>query len=91
MKWDYGFSEDIVASGPGLLIACEGNFQYGNATLSYYDPATATVQNEVFFRANGMKLGDVAQSMTLHSGRVWIVVNNSHVVFALDPDTFREI
>lgn len=90
MKWDYGFSEDIVASGPGLLIACEGNFQYGNATLSYYDPATATVQNEVFFRANGMKLGDVAQSMTLHSGRVWIVVNNSHVVFAIDPDTFRE-
>ena len=56
MKWDYGFSEDIVASGPGLLIACEGNFQYGNATLSYYDPATATWQNEACYRAYGMIL-----------------------------------
>ena len=36
-------------------------FQYGNATLSYYDPETRTVENEVFHRANAFKLGDVAQ------------------------------
>ena len=35
------------------------------------------------------ELGDVAQSMTLHNGVGWIAVNNSHVVFAVDPDTFR--
>lgn len=90
MKWDYGQVEDLTASSRGLFIVCEGNFQYGNATLSYYDPGSRSVQNEVFYRANGMKLGDVAQSMTMHDGRGWIVVNNSHVVFAIDPDTFRE-
>ena len=91
MKWDYGSTEDFAASGSGLFIACEGNFQYGNASLSYYDPETQQVENEVFCRANGMKLGDVAQSMTVRGGTGWIVVNNSHVIFAIDLDTFKEV
>lgn len=91
MKWDYGDTEEVFASSPdGLFILNEGNFQYGNATLSYYDPSTNSVANEVFYRANGMRLGDVAQSMTMYGGRGWIVVNNSHVIFAINPDTFRE-
>ena len=63
MKWEYGLEEnfDTSTSGDGLFICNEGNFQYGNGTLSYYDPKTKTVQNEVFYRANAMKLGDVVQ------------------------------
>lgn len=92
MKWDYSDKvSDFKVSGNGLYIVCEGNFQYGNATLSYYDPIDNSVENEVFFRANGMKLGDVAQSMTIYDDKAWIVVNNSHVIFAIDPFTFKEI
>lgn len=91
MKWDYGRIEDFQATGAGLFITNEGNFQYGNATLSYYDPETKQVLNEVFFRANGMKLGDVAQSMTIRNGVGWVVVNNSHVIFAIDTGTFKEV
>lgn len=90
MKWEYGTEESFEASGEGLFICNEGNFQYGNATLSYYNPATRHVENEVFYRANAMKLGDVAQSMTIHNNIGWVVVNNSHVVFEIDLDTFRE-
>lgn len=91
MRWDYGREdEEFNTSGGGLFVVCEGNFQYGNASLSYYDPTTDHVENEVFQRANGMRLGDVAQSMTIYGGKGWIVVNNSHVVFAIDPRTFRE-
>ncbi len=91
MRWEYGIREEFNASPSGLFIMNEGNFQYGNATLSYYDPATKEVENELFYRANAMRLGDVAQSMTIRNGVGWLVVNNSHVVFAIDTDTFREL
>lgn len=91
MKWDHeAVDEEFDAVGPGLFICNEGNFQYSNATLSYYDPATNHVENEVFLRANGMKLGDVAQSMSVFGNKGWIVVNNSRVIFAIDLDTFKE-
>ena len=91
MKWEYGTEEDFRVSSSGLFICNEGNFQYGNATLSYYDPATKQVENEIFYRANAMKLGDVCQSMIIRNGIGWVVVNNSHVVFAIDVDTFKEV
>lgn len=90
MNWDYGQTEDLNFRGRGLFIINEGNFQYSNATLSYYDPQTAMVSDEVFLRANGMKLGDVAQSMTIYNNLGWIVVNHSNVIFAIDLNTFRE-
>ena len=91
MKWDYGNEEDFDTRASGLFIINEGNFQYGNASLSFYDPATGTVENNIFYRANGMKLGDVAQSMTIRDNKAWIVVNHSHVVFAINPDTYKEV
>jgi glutamine cyclotransferase len=93
MEWDYALDEEfsIDSSGRGLFICNEGNFQYGNATLSYYNPETREVENEVFFRANAMKLGDVAQSMTMYNNRGWVVVNNSHIIFSIDLDTFKEV
>ena len=90
MKWEYGEPETLHLDAPGLFILNEGNFQYGNATLSFYDPEARTVENELFYRSNAMKLGDVAQSMTLHGGLGWIVVNRSRVIFAVDPATLRE-
>ena len=91
MRWEYGTMEEFRVSESGLFICNEGNFQYGNASLTYYDPETGETQNEVFYRANAMKLGDVAQSMVVRNGVGWIVVNNSHVIFAIDTDTFREV
>ena len=91
MEWEYGAEEGFSASGEGLFIVNEGNFNYGNATLSYYNPATKEVENEIFYRANAMRLGDVAQSMTIYDGKGWVVVNNSHVIFAINPDTFQEV
>lgn len=75
----------------GLFIVNQGNFQYGNASLTYYTPDDDVAQQEVFFRANGFKLGDSGQSMTIHGNTGWVVVNNSNVIFAIDTDTFKEV
>lgn len=91
MKWDYSEGlTDFDNPSSGLFIICEGNFQYSNATLSFYNPENNSINNEIFFRTNGMKLGDVAQSMVIFDNKGWIVVNNSHVVFAIDIDTYKE-
>lgn len=94
MEWHYDLDQDFTVTtrpGHGLFITNEGNFQYGNASLSYYDTDTKQVENNIFIRANGQKLGDVAQSMTIYNDLGWVVVNNSHVIFAIDLQTFKEV
>lgn len=82
--------ENVPEAGRrGLFIVNEGNYTYTNASLSYYNIETRKVENDVFLKKNGFKLGDVAQSMTIYGGTGYVVVNNSSVVFAIDPDTFE--
>lgn len=88
---DYGPLDEELFGVPerGLLIACEGNFGGDNASLSFYVPAKRQLENNVFLRANGMKLGDVAQSVAVRGKRAYVVVNNSGAVYVIDTDTFQ--
>jgi len=73
-----------------VLIGCEGNFGWGNASLSLYDPLENSVTNSVFQNVNGYALGDVLQSMTEYNGKLFVVVNNSGKIEILDTTNYQK-
>ncbi len=75
----------------GVFIVNEGNYLYGNASLSYYDIESKEVINNIFAQSNGVPIGDVAYSMTIYNGRGYIVVNNSSYIHVIDANTLQHI
>lgn len=61
----------------GVFVVHEGNFQGGNASLSFFNKYTDEMANGVFTAVNSIPLGDVGQSMVTLGDKGFVVVNNS--------------
>lgn len=75
----------------GVYVTNEGNFQFGNSTISYFDEQSRHVTNDVFSASNGFSLGDVCQSMVQIGAHYYIVVNGSGRVEVVDTANFKVV
>ena len=74
----------ISFSEKGVLIANQGNFGWGEGSLSLYNPIDKTVQNDVFQNVNNQSLGNVFQSISQIGDSYFFVINNSGKIIITD-------
>ncbi|MEX0720244.1 MAG: YncE family protein [Balneolaceae bacterium] len=75
----------------GVYVLNEGNIGQANASITSYNPETGEVFQNVYESVNGVPIGDALQSATLIDGRLYLVVNNSHKIEVVEPETFLNI
>jgi YVTN family beta-propeller protein len=72
----------------GVFITNEGPFGSGTGTISFYSRSNGALTNDIFEAKNSYPLGNVVQSMSVHNGKGYIVVNNAGKVEVVDAGTF---
>ncbi len=79
----------IDSMAHGIFICNEGNFQWANASLGFYNTSTGNMQDDVFKSNNQRSLGDVLQSICLLENKAYLLVNNSQKIEVIDSKTLK--
>lgn len=72
-----------------VYVISSGGFGKATAVLDLYSPSTKTLTPQIFNTVNGVRLGDTAQSGIVYGDDLYIVVNNSNVIYKLDAKTSK--
>lgn len=74
----------VSTNNSGFFVVNEGNYTWGNSSLSYFDKSKNQFHQDVFYEANAVPLGDVAYSCTIYNNKMYIVVNNSGIIYIVN-------
>jgi YVTN family beta-propeller protein len=75
-----GPSGSTPGAPTGVYVINEGNFQRGNASLTFYVPDSNMVFQNVFALVNGRDLGDTGNDIAIYGGKAYIVVSGSQKI-----------
>ncbi len=79
----------VATYDKGIFVINEGNYNWGNASVTYLDNATNTVVQDIFSKSNNRSLGDVAESMALSGDFGYLVINNSNRIEVVSVKDFK--
>lgn len=73
-----------------VYITNEGNFMNNNSSVTFYNPDTKEVVQDIFKAQNpNQTLGDVCQSIQKTGNEYYLVVNNSNKIIVVNADDFK--
>ncbi|MCX6307093.1 MAG: YncE family protein [Bacteroidetes bacterium] len=75
----------------GIFIVNEGNYNWGNASVTYLDNKDNTVIQDIFNKSNNRSLGDVAESMTISGNLGYLLINNSNRIEVVSLKDFKSV
>ncbi len=82
---------DLEQIDKGFFIVNEGNFTWGNSSLSFFSETKSTIENNLFYKANQVPLGDVAFDMKIINNKGFISINNSGIIYVVNPIDCKHI
>ncbi|MDR2886859.1 MAG: YncE family protein [Bacteroidales bacterium] len=78
----------------GFFLLNEGNMGSNKATLDWFDYETGQYSKNIFAQRNPgvvKELGDVGNDIQIYGGKLYAVINCSHLVEVMDAGTARHI
>jgi YVTN family beta-propeller protein len=78
-----------TAQRAGVYVLNQGAFSKNNSTLTYYDYTTKALTADFFIAANTTKLGDTGNDLGIYGTKMYIVVNNSNLVYISTAKTSK--
>lgn len=74
----------------GAFIVDEGNFTQANGTITYYNTTSGESEQNIYRTVTGFA-GSVAQSLSIHDDRGYLVLNGDNKIEILDTNTFESL
>lgn len=71
-----------------VLIVNEGNYGWGQGSVSLYDPVSEALIQDYYNQQNNSTVGNVCQSITKYNNNYYIVINNSNKVIVVNANDF---
>lgn len=76
----YDKGSDKIEGSSGFWIINEGNYNWGNTSISFYDADRKQISNLVYKAKQETPIGDVLQSMYFNDDSRFLIINNSHQI-----------